>query len=90
MASTTRYRSERVNTEQPLEISPEKFNHAIPTANSNDVYIATTPGAPGQTVTIGFWAQGVHIGRWTNYAELTSPAFFGTYIDPFSGEVVRP
>jgi len=54
------------------------------------VYIATTPGAPGQTVTIGFRAQGVRIGRWTNYAELTSPAFFGTYIDPFSGEVVRP
>ncbi len=63
---------------------------AIPTANSNDVYIETTPGAPGQTVTIGFRAQGVRVGRWTNYAELTSPAFFGTYIDPFSGEVVRP
>ncbi|WP_448539655.1 S8 family serine peptidase [Roseiflexus sp.] len=62
----------------------------IPTANSNDVYIETTPGAPGQTVTIGFRAQGVRVGRWTNYAELTSPAFFGTYIDPFSGEVVRP
>lgn len=62
----------------------------IPTANSNDVYIATTPGTPGQTITIGFRAQGVRLGRWTNYAELTSPSFFGTYIDPFSGEVVRP
>ncbi|GIW01301.1 S8 family serine peptidase [Roseiflexus sp.] len=62
----------------------------IPTAGSNDVYITTTPGAPGQTVTIGFRAQGVRVGRWTNYAELTSPAFFGTYIKSFSGEVVRP
>ncbi len=46
--------------------------------------------SPSRTRTIGFRAQGVRVGRWTNYAELTSPAFFGTYIDPFSGEVVRP
>lgn len=62
----------------------------IPTAGSDDVYIATTPGTPGQTVTITFRAQGVRLGRWTNYAELTSPSFFGTYIKSFSGEVVRP
>lgn len=62
----------------------------LPTAGSNDVYISTTPGTPGQTVTITYRAQGVRLGRWTNYAELTSPSFFGTYIKPFSGEVVRP
>ncbi len=62
----------------------------IPTAGSNDVYIETTPGSPGQTATITFRAQGVRTGVWTNYAELTSPSFFGTYIKSFRGEVVRP
>lgn len=60
-----------------------------PPANGAGAMIGSTPGAPGQTVTIGLRAQGVRVGTWTNYAELTSPSFFGTYIVPFRGEVVR-
>ncbi|NJN16768.1 MAG: S8 family serine peptidase [Oscillochloris sp.] len=58
--------------------------------STTEVDVSSLPGAPGETKVFGFTAQGRSVGTWTNYAELTSDSFFGTYIVPFSGEVLRP
>jgi len=53
------------------------------------VVIGFIAGTPGETRTITFQAEGVRVGRWTNYVELSSPNFFGTNIARFSGRVTR-
>jgi subtilisin family serine protease len=55
-------------------------------SNGNDLRVTTTPGTVSTKV-ITFQAKGVDVGSWTNYAELTSNAFYGTNIASFSGSV---
>ena len=57
--------------------------------NGSGAIVTSSPGAPGETKVISFRAQGQRAGAWTNYAELTSDSFFGTYIVPFSGQVTQ-
>lgn len=51
--------------------------------------MTTTRGAV-TTKDITFQATGVSLGSWVNYAEMTSPAFRGTNVARFAGEVVAP
>ncbi len=60
-----------------------------PVANGPDVRVTGTPAEPAIPVTVSFQARGVLPGTYVNYAELTSPAFFGTGVARFQGEV-RP
>jgi hypothetical protein len=55
-------------------------------SNGTQLRVTTTPGAV-TTHVITFQAKGVDVGTWTNYAEMTSPAFYGTSIARFSGAV---
>lgn len=55
-------------------------------SNGTQLVVTTTPGALSSHV-VSFDAEGVTAGSWRNCAELTSPAFFGTSIRCFSGEV---
>jgi hypothetical protein len=61
----------------------------LPVAGT-EVRVNSVPGVPGETHVITFDAKGVRVGKWTNYAQMTSDLFFGTNIAGFSGEVTRP
>ena len=52
--------------------------------------MTTTPPQPGESHVITFQAKGIKVGKWTNYAELTSDIFQGTNIASFAGEVLKP
>jgi subtilisin family serine protease len=61
-----------------------------------DVVVTSVPGTAGGTHVVTFEVEGQKSDRrarpskWTNCAEMTSDAFFGTNIACFSGEVTRP
>jgi subtilisin family serine protease len=61
-----------------------------PVAAGSEVRVSSVPGAPGETHTITFTAEGRRKGQWQNCAEMTSDVFFGTNIACFSGEVTKP
>ena len=46
-------------------------------------------GVPGESHVITYAARGEKIGKWVNYAELTSNLFFDTNIASFAGEVTK-
>ena len=54
---------------------------------NHEVDIFSVPGAPGETHTITYTAEGRRIGTWNNCAQMSSPLFFGTNIACISGEV---
>jgi subtilisin family serine protease len=56
----------------------------------DNVVVTSVPGAPGETHTITYTAEGRRVGEWKNCAEMTGDIFFGTNIACFSGEVTRP
>jgi hypothetical protein len=58
----------------------------LPTAGT-ELRVTGTAPQPGETKVISFQALGVRTGKWVNYAEMTSPLFFGTNIARFAGEV---
>jgi uncharacterized repeat protein (TIGR01451 family) len=64
------------------------FNGAGSVPIGTDLRVTTTPGSVATHV-ITFRAKGDRIGSYVNYAEMTSPSFFGTNIAPFQGRVIR-
>lgn len=56
-------------------------------ANGTQLVVTSTPGAPGETRTITFSAVGKNKGAWTNCAQMTSNAYFGTQTACASGTV---
>jgi hypothetical protein len=57
--------------------------------SGSELRVTGVPSVPGETHTITYAAQGEQIGKWVNYAELTSDAFFGTNIARAEGEVIQ-
>ena len=58
----------------------------MPTS-ATELVVTSTPGAPGESHTISFSAEGRRVGPFVNYPELTSPSIFGTSIGRFAGSV---
>jgi uncharacterized repeat protein (TIGR01451 family) len=54
-----------------------------------EVDVFSTPGAPGETHTISFEANGVKQGPWMNCAEMTSDMFQGVNVACFAGIVTK-
>jgi uncharacterized repeat protein (TIGR01451 family) len=59
----------------------------LPTAGTQ-LRVSTSPGAPGETVTLWFTAEAVQTGDWRNCAELQSSALSGTATSCVSGTVI--
>jgi subtilisin family serine protease len=57
--------------------------------SSTELRVTGTPGAPGESHTVTYTAEGKKTGKWVNYSEVTSDAFFGTAIARFAGEVKK-
>lgn len=47
-------------------------------ANGAQLRVSTTPGTPGEALSISFSAEAVQLGDWINCAELQSPTLLGT------------
>jgi hypothetical protein len=58
-------------------------------ANGTQLVVGSTPGIPGELHTITFSAQGVKVGPWVNYAQMTSNLFQGTSVASFAGNVTK-
>jgi hypothetical protein len=58
----------------------------LPT-NGTQLRVTGTPGV-SSSHTITFMAEGVSLGNYVNYAEMTADTFFGTNIRRFAGKVV--
>jgi len=56
-------------------------------SNGTELVVTSVPGAPGETHTITFSAQGVKVGSWVNYAQMTSNLFQGISTASFAGAV---
>ena len=54
-----------------------------------EVDVFSTPGTPGETVTVTFQAKGKTVGDWTNCAEVTADSFDGASFACVSGSVVK-
>ena len=59
----------------------------LPTAVT-ELVVTGTPPVPSPVHTISFSATAVHLGKWVNYAEMTSYQFQGTSLIGFPGEVI--
>jgi subtilisin family serine protease len=58
-------------------------------AVGDELRVAGTPSAPGETHTITYDAKAVRRGSWVNCAELTTPAVFGITTSCVPGEVTK-
>lgn len=54
-----------------------------------EVDVFSVPGAPGETHTISFTAEGKTVGEWWNYATLWTSSIAGNGIASFRGEVTN-
>ncbi|HSR44478.1 MAG TPA: peptidase S8, partial [Acidimicrobiia bacterium] len=54
-----------------------------------EVDVFSVPGAPGETHTISFTAEGKTVGEWWNYATLWTSSIAGNGIASFRGEVTK-
>jgi subtilisin family serine protease len=57
--------------------------------NGTQLRVITTPGAPGETRVITYKAKAKANGNWTDCAEMTSDAYFGTQTACISGQVTN-
>ncbi len=58
-------------------------------ANGTELRVTSTPGTAGESRTITFSAKGKNKGDWTNCAQMTSNAYFGTQTACVSGTVTK-
>lgn len=62
---------------------------SFPEPDNYEVAIFSTPGAPGETHTITFRAEGKKHGKWTNCARMTGDIFDGVNAACASGETQK-
>lgn len=60
----------------------------LPT-NTTELVVTGAPGAASPPYTVAFKAKGVRLGKWMNYALMTSDLFQGINIASFEGEVTK-